>query len=193
LDNKGVDINLHYSLPLDGFGKLVFNLQGTDTIANTTQPQTVVPDPTTGGIMTGPSYGCAGFEGVTCNNPLPHWRHVFSTDWATPWQGLDLHAQWRYIGRTQVDALSQSSLLSSPSSVFPGYDHIASYSYLDLSASVSLMSNFTVRVGANNVLDKDPPVILSANCPVGPCNNNTWTQTYDPTGRFLYVHLEAKF
>ena len=51
----------------------------------------------------------------------------------------------------------------------------------------------SVMVGANNVLDKAPPIILSANCPVGPCNNNTWAQTYDPTGRFLYVHLEAKF
>jgi outer membrane receptor protein involved in Fe transport len=193
LENKGVDVNLHYSLPMEGFGKLVFNLQGTDTISNITQPQTSVPDPTSGALVAGPQYNCAGFEGVTCNNPLPHWRHVFSTDWATPWQGLDLHAQWRYIGRTQVDALNQSPLLSSPSTVYPGYDHVASYSYLDLSASVSVASNVTVRLGANNVLDKDPPIILSANCPVGPCNNNTWTQTYDPTGRFLYAHVEAKF
>jgi len=193
LENKGIDINLHYALNMEGYGKLIFNLQGTDTIANTTQPQTSVPDPTTGALVPGPQYGCAGFEGVTCLNPLPHWRHVFSTDWATPWQGLDLHAQWRFIGGTQVDALSQSSLLSSPSTVYPGYDHIPSFSYLDLSASVAVASNVSVRVGANNVLDKDPPIVLSANCPVGPCNNNTFTQTYDPTGRFLYVHLEAKF
>jgi iron complex outermembrane recepter protein len=193
LENKGVDVNLHYSLNMERFGKLVFNLQGTDTISNTTQPQTSVPDPTSGALVAGPQYGCAGFEGETCGNPLPHWRHVFSTDWATPWQGLDLHAQWRYIGGTQVDALSQSSLLSSPSTVTPGYDHIPSFSYLDLSASVTVAQNVSVRVGANNVLDKDPPIILSANCPVGPCNNNTYTQVYDPTGRFLYVHLEAKF
>ena len=193
LENKGVDVNLHYSLNMEGFGKLIFNLQGTDTIANTTQPQTDVPDPTTGALVAGPQYGCAGFEGVTCKNPLPHWRHVFSTDWATPWQGLDLHAQWRFIGATQVDALSQSSLLHSPTTVFPGYDHIPTFSYLDLSASVAVNSSVSVRVGANNVLDKDPPVILSANCPVGPCNNNTWTQTYDPSGRFLYLHVEAKF
>ncbi|HEX3951854.1 MAG TPA: TonB-dependent receptor [Steroidobacteraceae bacterium] len=193
VENKGVDINLHYSFNMDTFGKLIFNLQGTDTISNVTQPQTSVPDPVTGALVPGAQYNCAGFEGVTCLNPLPHWRHIFSTDWATPWQGLDLHAQWRFIGATQVDALSQSSLLSSPSTVFPGFDHVPTYSYLDLSASVSVMSNFTVRVGANNVLDKDPPIILSANCPVGPCNNNTWTQTYDPTGRFLYVHLEGKF
>jgi outer membrane receptor protein involved in Fe transport len=193
LENKGIDVNLHYSMNMEGFGKLIFNLQGTDTIANTTQPQTDVPNPTTGALVSGPQYGCAGFEGVTCKNPLPHWRHVFSTDWATPWQGLDLHAQWRFIGATQVDALSQSSLLNSPTTVFPGYDHIPTFSYLDLSASVAVASNVSVRVGANNVLDKDPPVILSANCPVGPCNNNTWTQTYDPSGRFLYVHVEAKF
>ena len=193
LENKGVDINLHYALTMEGFGKLIFNLQGTDTISNITQPQTSVPDPTTGALVAGQSYNCAGFEGVTCNNPLPHWRHVFSTDWATPWQGLDLHAQWRFIGPTQVDALNQSPLLSSPSTIYPGYDHIPSYSYLDLSASVAINSSVSFRIGANNVLDKDPPIILSANCPVGPCNNNTWTQTYDPTGRFLYAHVEAKF
>src|SRR6202789_2649927 len=44
LENKGVDINLHYTYNLDSFGKLVFNLQGTDTIANTTQPNTDVPN-----------------------------------------------------------------------------------------------------------------------------------------------------
>jgi outer membrane receptor protein involved in Fe transport len=87
--------------------------------------------------------------------------------------------------------LSQASLLSG--TVFPGYDHVPTYSYLDLSASVAINSSISVRVGANNVLDKDPPVILSGNCPVGACNNNTWVQTYDPTGRFLYLHLEAKF
>ena len=193
LEDKGVDINLHYTWNLDSFGKLVFNLQGTDTIANTTQPNTSVPDPTTGALLPGPSANCAGFEGVSCGSPLPHWRHIFATDWATPWQGFDLHAQWRFIGGTQVDALSQSVLLSSPGTVYPGYDHISNYSYIDLSASVAINSSLSVRVGANNVLDKDPPVILSANCPVGACNNNTWVQTYDPTGRFLYVHLEAKF
>jgi outer membrane receptor protein involved in Fe transport len=118
---------------------------------------------------------------------------VFTTDWATPWQGLDLNFRWRYIGDTQVDALSQSPLLSSPASVKPGYSHIPSFSYLDLSAAVTVTQNVSVRIGANNVLDKDPPVILSANCPVGPCNNNSFGQVYDPIGRFLYLHVTAKF
>jgi iron complex outermembrane recepter protein len=192
-ENQGVDINVHYSLPLDTLGKLTFNLQGTDNIKNTTQPNVSIPDPATGGIIPGPEYNCTGYYGPTCGNPLPRWRHVFSADWATPWQGLDLNARWRYIGPSQVESLSQDSLISNPGTIYPGYDSISAYNYLDLVASVAVTDKVTIRVGANNVLDKDPPIVLSGNCPTGPCNNNTWSQVYDPIGRFLYVHLTAKF
>jgi outer membrane receptor protein involved in Fe transport len=193
LETKGVDVTVHYGLNLNELGKLAFDLTGTDTIDRTLEPNVTVVNPTTLATGPGPSYNCAGYFGVTCTNPLPRWRSVFTTDWATPWQGLDLNMRWRYIGDTQVDALSQSPLLSSPTTVTPGYSHIPSFSYIDLSASVAVAPNVTVRVGANNVLDKDPPVILSANCPVGPCNNNSFGGTYDAIGRFLYVHLTAKF
>jgi len=193
LETKGVDVTVHYSLNLNELGKLAFDLTGTDTIDRTLEPNVTTVNPTTLATGPGPSYNCAGYFGVTCNNPLPRWRSVFTTDWATPWSGLDLNMRWRYIGDTQVDALSQSPLLSSPSTVTPGFSHIPSFSYIDLSASVAVAPNVTVRVGANNVLDKDPPVILSANCPVGPCNNNSFGGTYDAIGRFLYVHLTAKF
>ena len=192
VENKGVDITMRYSLPIDGLGKFVFNLIGTDNIENVTQPNAAVINPD-GSLSPGPSYNCTGYSGSTCTNPLPRWRSTFSADWATPWQGLDLNVRWRYIGGTKVDALSQSTLLNSPSTVSPFYDHIPSFSYIDLSASVALNSNFSVRVGANNVLDKDPPIVLSANCPVLFCSNNTFVQLYDPMGRFLYVNLTAKF
>lgn len=192
VENKGVDVNMRYGLPLDGFGKLVFSLIGTDNISNITQPNASVVNPN-GSISPGPSYDCTGYEGSTCHNPLPRWRSTLSTDWATPWQGLDLNLRWRYIGDTKVDALSQSTLLSSPSTVYPFYNHIPSFSYIDLSAAVAINSNFSVRVGANNVLDKDPPIVLSGNCPVPFCSNNTYVQVYDPMGRFLYVNLTAKF
>jgi iron complex outermembrane receptor protein len=192
-ETKGVDVMVHYSLPLDQFGKLVFNLQGTDTINNITQPSVTVPNGAGTGFVAGPEYNCAGYYGNTCTNPLPRWRSVFSTDWATPWAGLDFNLRWRYIGPTLVDSLNQSPLLSDPNSVYPGYQHIASYSYIDASASVNVASNVTVRVGVNNLLDKDPPIVLSGDCPAGSCNGNTFSQTYDVLGRFLYVHATAKF
>jgi outer membrane receptor protein involved in Fe transport len=118
---------------------------------------------------------------------------VFSTDWITPWSGLDLNLRWRYIGPTLVDSLNQSPLLSNPGTVYQGYSHIPSYSYLDLSAAATVASNVTLRVGVNNVLDKDPPITLSGDCPTGQCNGNSWTGVYDALGRNLYAKVSVKF
>jgi iron complex outermembrane recepter protein len=194
-ENKGVDVKLHYSNDLGPFGKLVYNLEGTDTIQNITQQAVTVANVSGTGpaFIPGPSYDCAGYGGNTCTNPLPRWRSVFTTDWVTPWSGLDLNLRWRYIGPTLVDALSQAPQLLQPKSVYPGYDHIASYSYIDLSAAASLASNVILRVGVNNVLDKDPPIVLSGDCPVGTCNGNTWAGVYDVLGRYMYAKLSVKF
>ena len=195
IETKGVDVKLHYSEDIGPFGKLVYNLEGTDTIDRIQQPAVTVPNTTGTGsaFVAGPSYNCTGYYGNTCDNPLPRWRSVFTADWVTPWSGLDMNLRWRYIGPTLVDALSQSPLLSAPSSVYPGYSRIPSYSYLDLSAAATLASNVSLRVGVNNLLDKDPPITLSGNCPVGPCNGNTWPGVYDPLGRYLYAKLTVKF
>jgi len=84
-----------------------------------------------------------------------------------PWTGLDLNLRWRYIGDTQVDALSQSPLLSSPSTVTPGYSHIPSYNYLDLSAAVTVAQNVTVRVGAKQRARQGPTRHIECELPGG--------------------------
>ena len=38
---------------------------------------------------------------------------------------------------------------------------VPAYSYLDLTASMTFAEKFTFRVGANNMLDKTPPIIPS--------------------------------
>ena len=50
-----------------------------------------------------------------------------------------------------------------------------------------------MRLGVNNVMDKDPPINGSAACPSGVCNGNTWPTVYDVTGRYLYVMMTAEF
>lgn len=182
LETKDIDIKMAYRFDVGSYGKLLFNLEGTDVLDNVTQL-----------FVGGPTYDCAGYYGVTCGNPLPRWRHVFSADWSTPWTGLDLTARWRFFGATRVDALSGSPLLSNPAAVYPGYERISNYSYLDLSAALTVAKNVTLRLGVNNVLDKDPPIVLSGNCAAGPCNGNTFSQTYDVLGRYLYAHLTAQF
>ncbi len=139
-----------------------------------------------------------GFEGQTCGAGQPKWRHVLNTTWSTPWSGLELVARWRYIGAVQSDTASSNPILNKNLPI-PSLSNIPGYSYVDLSASVSFAKMFRLTVGANNVLDKDPPLITGSDCaavsgtPGVACNGNTWPGTYDSLGRYLYARLSATF
>ena len=182
ISTKDVDLKMHYATNIGNMGNLAFNLEGTYVIDNITTP-----------FPGAPSFDCAGLWGPTCGNPLPKWRHVFSTDWATPWSGLDINLRWRYFGSSNVETSSGSPDLSFVTTDYPGFNRISNYSYLDTSAAMEVAKGITVLLGINILLDKDPPTVLSGNCAAGPCNGNTFSQTYDVLGRYIYLHVAAKF
>jgi outer membrane receptor protein involved in Fe transport len=180
---KGVDVASHYLYDIGSMGKLSFNLAGTYVNSFDTQP-----------LPTGGTYDCVGYFGTTCLAPIPKWRHVFGTTWATPWWGADLTLRWRYIGPTNTDRSSSDPQLSQ--TYFQGTSHIGGYTYLDFSASIPIGSVVNFRVGMNNIADKAPPVVANGNysdCPNTSCNDNTWVGTYDTMGRYIYAHVSAKF
>ena len=57
----------------------------------------------------------------------------------------------------------------------------------------TLLENYTLRVGANNILDKAPPTTGSQACPAGSCNGNVFAQTYDALGRYVYASVSLEF
>ncbi len=180
---KGYDLAARYAMGMASAGKLAFTLSGTYVTDWSTQP-----------LPTGGSFDCTGLYGATCNAPTPKWRHTFETDWSTPWAGLTLAARWRYIGPVDVDASSSDPQLNGDFQ--PGFGHIGGYDYIDLSGSIAWGSHFTFRAGVNNITDKSPPIVLNgnlSNCPNTTCNDNTWVGTYDTLGRYLFVHVSAKF
>jgi outer membrane receptor protein involved in Fe transport len=184
VSTKGADLLGHYRLDFGPRGgKLDFALNGTYTHDFLFQP-----------LPGGASYDCKGHWGATCGAPLPSWRHVFTTDWLTPWWGLDLLARWRYIGSSTVDRSSSDPQLTAP--YYTATAHIPAYSYLDLAATIPIGTNFTARLGVNNIADKNPPLILNgslSDCPNTSCNNNTWVGTYDSLGRYIFFNLTAQF
>jgi outer membrane receptor protein involved in Fe transport len=191
LTTRGVDAKVNYRQPLPSLGSLIFNLEGTRLINLGTQP-----------LTGGPAYDCAGYFGTTCGAPNAKWRHVFNTTWATPWSGFDLTARWRFLSGADSEQISQNSQLAG--TPLPLTQHIKPYSYLDLSAELSLYKMLKLQVGINNVLDKDPPIITSggggfvSDCPTittlgSSCNGNTFPGTYDSLGRFMFVRLTAQF
>jgi iron complex outermembrane receptor protein len=185
VQTKGFDFTAHYLLDAGIGGKVSFNLTDTYTLHFITQP-----------ISGGLSYDCVGYWGATCGSPLPHLRQVLTTNWATPLTGFDFTVKWRFIGPSKVDSESQNPLLHVSGPFYTATQQISGYNYIDLSANYSVNSVVDVRLGVNNLFDKDPPTVLTgtlSNCPNTTCNDNTWTGTYDTLGRYLYAHVQVKF
>jgi iron complex outermembrane receptor protein len=179
--NSGIDVQMNYKLDLPpGFGDVSFALNGAYLLHNETTP---LPGAAT--------YDCAGLFGATCQTINPRWHHLFRTTWETPWN-VSASLTWRYIGSVSQDNNSNDPTLHF--ATFGGYDFanatIPSYSYVDLEATWNVNSVLQIRAGANNILDKDPPLIDSGI--VGGGAANTYS-IYDMFGRQLFVAFTAKF
>lgn len=185
---KGIDVDTSYAFSVGSMGKIRTNLIGTYLIAE---------------------YGsagsnCVGLYGVRCGIPTPSWRHTLRTTWQTPWHGADVSLAWRYIGPVKDDYLSSDPALRAATGMsdaelisngyVPNTDaYLSSRSYIDLTGSVKLNDVVTMRLGVNNLLDKDPPIFGSSTCSTGQCNGNTYPQVYDALGRYIFVKLTAQF
>lgn len=183
VSTRGADLGVHYGVNIGAAGKLNFTLSSVYTKDFLTQP-----------LPSGGSFDCAGYWGSTCGAPLPHYRQTLTTNWAAPWAGIDLTVKWRLIGPSSVDRSSSNPALASD--FYPSTAHIPGYNYIDMSASMPVTSLVNVRLGVNNIADKNPPVILNgalSDCPNNECNDNSWAGTYDTLGRYLYAHVSVKF
>jgi outer membrane receptor protein involved in Fe transport len=195
LRTQGIDLNGSYSHRLAGIGTLNLSFVGTwlkklefDTGIN---PGVLGLD----GV-----YDCAGFFGATCTSGAPFsspnmkWRHKLRAGFSLP-NGLGISGQWRHFSSAKNDRLSDDADLNfaqGPNST-PGDAKLAAQNYFDLTLTARLADRFNFRVGANNIFDKSPPV--AGGDVVGPPtgNGNTFPQTYDALGRFLFAGVTVDF
>jgi outer membrane receptor protein involved in Fe transport len=198
LQEKGVDLDLSYSFDIGSLGKIRSAFVGTYIGSYYVEP--IANDPASG-------YECVGYYGATCSSfntgagvPIPRWRHTLRTTWSTPWSGLDVSLAWRFIGGTKTEKFSGNPNIGAIGGTIAngGISNtdafISSFSYLDLTAAVKLGDNVTLRLGVNNIFDKDPPIIGSSTLPGPPAGNgNTFPQYYDALGRFIFGQIIAKF
>ncbi len=179
--NSGIDAQLNYRIDLPpGFGGVSFALNGAYLLHNEAQP-----------LPGAPTYECAGLFGFTCQTINPRWHHIFRTTWDTPWD-VSASLTWRYIGSVTQDNNSGDPTLHF--STFGAYDYyngtISSFNYLDLEATWNVNRILQIRAGANNILDKDPPIIDTDIAPGGAANTYS---SYDMFGRQLFLAFTAKF
>jgi iron complex outermembrane recepter protein len=184
LQTTGIDAEANYRFDVGKAGSLGLQLVGTWVNEFLTEP------------LPGASrYDCAGFFGTVCGTPIPEWRHKLRGTWTTPWN-LDLSLTWRYIAAIDDDRTSGDPDLASE--VIPTDKRLGSRTYVDLTGAYSFsdvgpFKSLNARLGINNVLDKDPPVVGQSTCPAVFCNGNTFPQVYDTLGRFVFLGLTADF
>jgi outer membrane receptor protein involved in Fe transport len=181
---QGLDLGVEYKLDAGRVGRFTLGLEANYDLHFKTTP-----------VPGGGTYDCAGYYGDTCGVPAPHVKSRFRVSWNTPVKGLDTWLNWRFVGPVDVENLSQNPLLSG--AVAPtGYDlgnHIPGYNYLDLGVSYQVLKQLTARVGVNNLLDKDPPIVEEAYTGNALLNGNTFPQVYDTLGRYIFLNLTADF
>jgi outer membrane receptor protein involved in Fe transport len=195
LRTKGLDINASYSHKFAGLGTL--NLSFVGTWLKELEFDTGISPGVLGldGV-----YDCAGFYGATCTSGAPFtapnmkWRHKFRAGFTLP-MGLGISGQWRHFNSVKVDTLSDDPDLNFAQGphAFPGNAKLNARDYFDLALTARVADRYNFRVGANNLFDTDPPV--AAGDVVGPPtgNGNTFPQTYDGMGRFLFAGVTIDF
>jgi outer membrane receptor protein involved in Fe transport len=179
---SGIDIQLAYTQDLPtGYGNLHFDMTGTWLQHFETTP-----------VPGGPSYDCAGLFGFTCQTVNPRWHHILRTTWNTAWD-VSAALTWRYMSGVGQDANTGNPLMANPNYAYDAYNpRIGSFSYVDLAVTWHPNSVLTVRAGANNLLDRSPPLLVAQTGIIAGGNANT-SDAYDMFGRQLFVALTAKF
>ncbi|WP_373007781.1 TonB-dependent receptor domain-containing protein [Hyphomonas sp.] len=170
VSTSGVDISAAYGFDMGTLGSLNMSLNGTWLEALDYDPigQTFA------------EYECVGKYGNDCLTPTPEWRHRARLSWATPVEALEISGTWRYMGEVDLDTGATGRVDSTLDAV----------NYFDLAGTWGATDYATFRFGVNNVLDVDPPLSAS----VGTTGNgNTYPQSYDALGRYVFVGATLDF
>jgi len=195
LRTKGFDLNGSYSHGIGRIGTL--SLSYVSTILRKLEVKTGGDD---GPDLDG-RFDCAGLYGNGCgafltNAPSPKYRHRMRIAFALP-IGFGFSTQWRYFSPVKNDGLKRDCDLNATptctSFVAPANRKIGAQSYFDLALVARVADRYNFRLGANNIFDKQPPIVGAevAIAPLG--NGNTFPQLYDALGRYVFAGLTVDF
>jgi outer membrane receptor protein involved in Fe transport len=166
LETKGWDFSGSYSRRMGTLGTLNASLIGT--LQGNTK--------TLGGAGTG--HFNAGVY------PINKWRHKFRVGFNMP-NGLGLSGQWRHFSSATCAGVAACTR--------PANAKINAQNYFDLALTARVTNKFNIRLGANNLLDRAPPVIGTQVLAPVFGNGNTYPQIYDALGRYMFAGVSVDF
>jgi len=177
---SGIDVGANYVARLDRMGSANLEFRGSYIL------KWIVDN---GGLST--RYDCAGLFGNPCDMH-PRWKHMLRGTWnGSP--AFSLSVQWRHIGGVKLAALDPKFGLTD--SVSPANTKLRAQDYFDIATVLRVRKGLEVRFGANNVLDRQPPLVVrnTAAGAIGLVNGNTYPELYEALGRYLFASITASF
>ena len=184
---RGIDINANYRAKLSDMHLGNNGSISIDFVGSRNLRQHNNPFPGTSDF----DYDCNGHYGNSCNNPNPNYRQKLRLTYLAPVYGITPSVQWRLFGPVSADAPTVATGVTNNLD-----NHIGTYNYIDLYISakpVPAYQNITARIGVNNVTDKRPPVIGSGVAAATFLNGNSFSQSYDVLGRYLFAGVTMNF
>jgi iron complex outermembrane recepter protein len=173
---KGIDYSVAYAMDFETAGSLKLNLDVVNVLESAQQDASFLPE-----------YDCVGLVGKTCSRPEAEWRFVGSAVWTSGPTAVKL--VWQHLSSLQQDAIA----LGSATIEDYARPSIPSYSYFDLYANYDVLENVTLRVGINNLLNKQPPIVGNEYGGTAENSGNTFPATYNPLGRSAFVGVNMHF
>ncbi len=184
----GIDLQAQYSHEIGSLGEVSLNYNSTilTSLESTTLPGT-------------PSFDCVGFFASSCGNPNFEYRHNLQLGWQTPWK-IRATGLWRYFsGVDQAGTINNgfgqdgsiTSVVDDGGAAID--DAIDATGYIDLALFYDVNDSITLRAGANNVLDNDPPIVTTFGVTGVNVEANTVAGVFDAGGRFLFAGVNFKF
>lgn len=197
LFTDGFDLIANYNTNALGFAKWSINFVGNYTMhskfrSNVNDPNAIDRE-------------CVRYYSVNCSftgSLQPKWqwslRNTFSVD------KVDLSLLWRHIASMEhepQDIIDQGAFFSGtlPASTGPvagrtvDFNKIPSADYFDLTVRFNVTDNFTFTATAQNLLDRQPPIIGNTAGSTTYNSGNTYPSTYDALGRRYAVSAKLKF
>jgi len=184
---EGVDLQLNWSHQLSGGGSLNLNSSLTTTIHEITQDA--------------PALAATDWKGFNlCSLQLQCLNYdyrVFTTVGygRGMWNLSVTHQYW--------PALDNNACRTNAASVACVYNSLPAYGLMSLSGNIRFNDKYTVSMGLENLLDKDPPC-LNSNPTTTPtaalpyqfatdCTHTGDGSTYDPLGRTYFISMTMDF
>lgn len=192
IDTSGIDATVRYKTALSrtkDLGEIAISVTGTylDHYYFQANPLAITRD-------------CTGYYSTNCTNPRAAWRVNSRLTYSKG--AFDVSLYWRHISGVEIEPVAPSPRpsLTTPqtggpslANVYDPYEKIAGYNYFDLALRVNPIEHLELTLTANNLFDKQPPVVGSGAGGTTFNNGNTFPTIYDTLGRTYTIGARLKF